>query len=303
MIVRTILISAALGSFALVSAACSSTASRDASRITVVASFYPLAEAAERVGGDRVSVSDLTAPGAEPHDLELSPTQLEAIAGADLVLYVGGGFQPAVQDALADAEGVTVDVTTGLPVRSPPPAEGESGVSLDPHVWLDPALYSRIVGEVSSALGKADPSAESSFASNASGYRVELDALDARYREGLSRCKRNLIVTSHEAFAYLAARYGLRQIGISGIDPEAEPDPAWLANLKDLVQREGVTTIFTETLVSPKVAETLAQEAGVTTAPLDPLESLTPAEIAAGEDYVSIMQRNLQTLEAGLGCE
>jgi zinc transport system substrate-binding protein len=270
--------------------------------VRIVASFYPLAEAAEKVGGTFVSVDNLTAPGVEPHDLELTPSQIEAIDTADIVLYLGGGFQPAVEDALVDATGLVIDASSSL--RNLPVPEGESDASLtaDPHVWLDPTLYRQIVATVHGAIVSADPDHAQTFDVNANRFDQELRALDAQYRSGLEGCQRNVIVTSHAAFGYLAGRYALTQVPISGLSPEAEPPPQRIADLKELVEREGVTTIFTEELVSPKVAETLAQETGTTTAVLNPLESLTPEEVAAGADYVSVMRDDLATLRTALGC-
>jgi zinc transport system substrate-binding protein len=246
-------------------------------------------------------VTDLTPPGVEPHDLELAPDDLEAISAADLVVYLGGGFQPAVEDAVADAQGATMDALDAVDTLPPPPGSEES-LTLDPHVWLDPIRYAAIVEGVAKALGHLAPASASAFAARADAYVRELHDLDRAYTEGLADCRDRTIVTSHAAFGYLSARYGLTQVPITGLSPEAEPDPARLADLRDLVEREGITTIFTETLVSPKVAETLADEAGVSTAVLNPLEGLTPDQVAAGADYRSAMQDNLRTLEEGLGC-
>jgi zinc transport system substrate-binding protein len=295
------LVTLAAGLLTLAGGACASAPPSSTTGVTVVASFYPLAEAARRVGGATVAVDNLTPPGVEPHDLELSPKEIEAIATADVVLYLGQGFQPAVEDALGVATGVRVDLLEGIPVR-PGPDEGSGDSVTDPHVWLDPTLMSRIVGRVATALTKADPAGAAAFAANARTYRAELAALDEEFRTGLASCARDLIVTSHAAFGYLADRYGLRQEPISGLSPEAEPDPRRLAELADLVRANGVTTIFTEELVSPAVADALARETGATTAVLDPLESLTLAEAAAGEDYLSVMRRNLAALQRGLGC-
>jgi zinc transport system substrate-binding protein len=275
----------------------------DASQgMDVVASFYPLAEAAQVVGGSAVTVTNLTPPGVEPHDLELTPDQIEAIDTADVVLYMGGGFQPAVEDAIGDATGRVIDVSASLRALPVPEGESDASLSADPHVWLDPVLYEQVVEQVRAALAEADPTHASAFSSNARSFENRIGALDADYRSALATCARNVIVTSHAAFGYLAQRYGLTQEPISGLSPEAEPTPDRLASLKDLVEREGVTTIFTEELVSPKVAETLAQEAGATTAVLNPLESLTTQDIADGEDYVSVMRDNLATLRGALGC-
>ncbi len=282
-------------------AACSS-ASSDPAGTSVVASFYPLAEAAEQVGGADVGVTNLTAPGVEPHDLELTPDQIEAITTADLVLYLGGGFQPAVEDALGDARGTVVDVSEGLRDLPVSDTETSPGLTADPHVWLDPVAYSHVVGRVESALADVDPSHASTFAANADAFTARLASLDREYRSGLASCDRSIIVTSHAAFGYLAQRYGLQQEPIAGLSPEAEPDPQRLADLKTLVEQTGVTTVFTEDLVSPKVAETLASETGISTAVLNPLESITPDQLASGQDYVSIMEQNLDTLRGALGC-
>jgi zinc transport system substrate-binding protein len=288
---------------ALLLSGCGSTSSSTGDGESVVASFYPLAEAASRVGGDLVSVQNLTPPGVEPHDLELAPDDIEAISNADVIVYLGGGFQPAVEDALAEAEdAVTVDALNAVATNTAPASEAEEGLTVDPHVWLDPARYEEIVRAVADALAKADPANESTYAANAQAYIAQIAALDEEFRAGLSDCARTTIVTSHEAFGYLAGAYGLTQVGILGLSPEAEPDPRRLAELRDLVEREGVTTIFAEELVSPKVAETLANEAGVQVTVLNPIESLTDAQEKAGEDYLSLMRENLDTLRKALDC-
>ena len=258
-------------------------------------------EAAQRVGGDLVDVTNLTAPGVEPHDLELAPDQAEAIATADVVLYLGEGFQPAVQDAIGDAQGRTVDLLAGLPTVEPP-GGSEEGLTVDPHVWLDPSLYAQMVDEVRAAFAEAAPEHASTFRSNADAFTQEIDSLADDYAAGLAHCDRSLLVTNHAAFGYLAAAYGLTQEAISGIAPDAEPSAQRLAELKTLVEEQGVTTIFTEDLVSPKVAQTLAEEAGVRTAVLHTLEGLSDEEVAAGADYGSQMRENLSTLRVALGC-
>lgn len=277
--------------------------------IRVVASFYPLAEAASVVGGRSVTVENLTPPGVEPHDLELAPDDLETLQTADLVIMLGGGFQPAIEDAVDDAEGLVLDVLEGVETLPPPkeePGEGESHdeeeLAADPHMWLDPIRFAAAVERVAEALSDLSAEDAETFAANAATYVAELEVLDVEFREGLATCARRLMVVNHAAFGYLAAAYGLEQDAISGVSPEAEPDAARLAELADLVRREGVTTVFIEELASPEVAETLAEEAGISTALLNPLEGLTPEEADAGEDYLSIMRTNLETLRSGLGC-
>ncbi|HEY3211288.1 MAG TPA: zinc ABC transporter substrate-binding protein [Actinomycetota bacterium] len=286
-------------------AACSSSSGGSAGgSITVVANFYPVYEAARHVGGDGVRVRNLTPSGAEPHDLELSPKQVDEILDAKVVLYMGSGFQPAVEDIAEDRHrDVTVDLLAALASQLRRLKGGESVEGgTDPHVWLDPVLMADIVDEVRNAMTRADPSGASVFDRNAERYRGQIEALDQQFRQGLRHCARRVIVTSHAAFGYLAARYGLVQEPISGLSPEAEPDPKRIAGLADLVRKDGVTTIFTEELVSPRVAETLAREAGVQTAVLNPLEGLTSDELARGETYVSVMKENLATLRVALGC-
>jgi zinc transport system substrate-binding protein len=250
----------------------------------VVAGFYPLAFAADEVGGRRVQVTNLTPPGAEPHDLEVSPIDVAELHQADLVLLLGRGFQPQLEEAAGDGDNVLrlLD-TSDLDVR----ANG------DPHVWLDPVRYAKIVVRIGEALGAQRA---------ADALAGRLQTLDGEYRRGLSDCARRDVVTSHEAFGYLAERYGLRQIAITGLSPEAEPEPARLQEVVDLVRRRGVTTIYFETLVSPRIAETVARETGAATAVLNPIEGLTEAESAHGDDYFSLMRKNLDALRAGLGC-
>jgi zinc transport system substrate-binding protein len=282
---------------ALLVAGCVSAADSEGGRPTVVAGFYPLAELGRRVGGQRVEVTDITPPGVEPHDLELTAGQVAAIQSADLVLYLGEGFQPAVEAAVGEARGRALDLLEGLDVL---PSLEETGI--DEHVWLDPVLMMEMTDRVARVLGEVDPQGRTTFEANAGRFRADLAALDEAYREGLADCERRTIVVSHSAFQYPAERYGLSQEAIAGFSPEAEPDPARLAELADLVRREGVTVVFTEELVSPEIAETLARETGVQTDVLSPLEGLSEEQIAAGEDYLSVMEENLAKLRAALGC-
>jgi zinc transport system substrate-binding protein len=256
---------------------------------SVVAGFYPLAEAATRVGGADTRVSNITPSGAEPHDLELTVRQAERVLDADLVILLGRGFQPAIEKLAARRDGPTLELLQRLPVER---------TNRDPHVWLDPELMRAIAREIAVALRRLEPRAADVIDANADRYDAELSALADRFRSGLASCERHEIVTSHDAFGYLARRFGLRQHAISGLSPESEPDPAKLAELADLVRRDGLTTIFTEELVSPRVAESLAREAGVRTAVLDPIEGIAHA----GDDYVRVMERNLATLREALAC-
>jgi zinc transport system substrate-binding protein len=271
-------------------AACSG-ADRDASEdgVSVVASFYPLAEAARRVGGADVTVVNLTPPGVEPHDLELSGSDVRAIADADLVLYFGDGFQLSLEDAVESTSAHAVDLLDAVETRG----GGESEQPADPHVWLDPVRYAAVAERIGEELDRP---------AEADRFAERLRALDRDFRRGLSRCERDQIVTSHAAFGYLAERYGLRQVAITGVSPEAEPTPRDLEDVVRQVRAVDATTIFFETLVSPRLAETVAREVDAKTAVLDPLEGLTEEELAAGADYFSVMRENLAALREALRC-
>jgi zinc transport system substrate-binding protein len=255
-------------------------------RVSVAAAFYPIAFAAEQIGGDRFEVRNLTAPGAEPHDVELSARDVEFVRSADVVLYFGSGFQPSLERAAEASEGKAVDLLRRQTLKS-----GDEGA--DPHVWLDPTRYAHQARLIADALGHPRGARE---------FGIRLLQLDAEFERGLARCARREIVTSHAAFAYLADRYNLEQIALTGLTPEAEPSARELERLVEKVERSGATTVFFETLVSPRLAETVAREAGAATAVLNPLEGLSEEELEAGEDYFSVMRENLAALRKALEC-
>lgn len=284
----------ALLALASLIAACGSSQAGGGGEPTVVASFYPLAYVAERIAGDRAEVANLTPPGAEAHDIELTSSQVIDISEADLLLYLGGGFQPAVEDLAPDVGDRAIDVSEGQETL---PATDETEGSFDPHIWLDPTRLVRISELVSEDLAAADPANADAYRADTDALIDDLERLDGEFEEGLADCASRDIVTSHEAFGYLAARYDLEQIGIAGLDPEAEPSPQRIAEVTDFVREHDVTTIFFETLVSPEVAETIANETGAKTAKLDPLES--PPDRG---DYLSAMRGNLKTLKKALRC-
>ena len=259
-------------------------------RIEVVAAFYPLAYAAEQVGGRKVDVRNLTPPGTEPHDLELSPRDVGRVRSVDIVLMLGDQFQPALERAAKDADGTVVDLLSDAPLLAS--SAVEEGGSHDPHVWLDPVRYERIVARVAREIPGG----------SAQSFDRRLLALNTEFEDGLADCERHTFVTSHAAFAYLARRYGLKQVAISGLSPEIEPAPRALEGVVREVQRSGATTVFFETLVSPRLAETVAREAGARTAVLNPIEGLTEEQAKAGADYFSLMRENLRALREALGC-
>lgn len=285
-------------SAALVAAvsACGVSTGAPEGELGVVASFYPLAFVSERIGGDPVQVTNLTAPGAEPHDLELRPQQVAQVAEAKVVVYLKG-FQPDVDKAVqGQAKGKVVDASTLVPMLSR--TGGENG-GPDPHVWLDPIRLSTIAGAVAAQFTAADPANAGAYADRLAKLQADLAELDMEYATGLRTCQRREIFTSHAAFGYLADRYHLTQVALSGLDPEIEPTPQQLADVAAEAKAKGATTIFYETLVSPKVSETIAREVGAQAAVLDPIEGL-PA--GSSGDYLSVMRSNLAALQKALGC-
>jgi zinc transport system substrate-binding protein len=290
----------------LVAAGCGTGANGSGdSRPQVVTAFYPLQFLTERVGGGQFQITDLTKPGAEPHDVELNPRQVGSISDAELVVYLKG-FQPAVDQAVAQEahdKGFDVGGTVELLAAGESHDHaGEEGEHLkggkDPHVWLDPVRFATITDQVGERLARIDPAHAAEHRARTRTLHADLDRLDHEYAAGLKTCRRREIVTSHTAFAYLAARYGLHEVGITGISPEAEASPQRLADVAAEARSTGATTIFFETLVSPKVAETIAKEVGARTAVLDPIEGKTDPNA----DYFTMMRANLAELTKALGC-
>jgi zinc transport system substrate-binding protein len=286
-------------------AACGGSSADASSGPTVVASFYPYAFVAERIAGDHATVTNLTAPGLEPHDLELTPQQVADLQDATVVIYEKG-FQPAVDEAVdQSAQGLTLDTTSVVPLEDTgAPAEpgdaGEPALTGDPHVWLDPNRLATITEAVAAELSRADPDHAAAYRANAIRLVARLHALDRDYRDGLADCERTQFVTSHAAFGYLAQRYGLQMIAISGLTPDAEPSPQRLSELAALVRQDDITTIFSEVLASPALADTLAREVGVKTAVLDPIEGLPDTD--SQQNYLTIMRANLAALRQANGC-
>jgi zinc transport system substrate-binding protein len=266
-----------------------------ASRLAVVASFYPLQFAAAQIGGDHVVVTSLTKPGVEPHDLELQPRDIATLSKAKLVIYESG-LQVAVDKALeSQGAGRVLDV---LPAANLNRRLASGGV--DPHFWLDPVRYSGVATVIAERLSSVDPANKAEYANNAKVFAAKLALLDRDFSAGLANCQRRDIVTSHSAFGYLADRFDMKQISISGLSPDQEPKAAELAAVSRYAKVNGVTTIYAETLVSPAIARTVARESGARMATLDPVEGLTDS--SSGKDYFEVMRSNLKTLRAGQSC-
>ena len=306
--------------------------------VTVAAAFYPLEYVASRVAGDRAVVEGLTSPGQEAHDAELSIQQTATLAEADLTVFLDG-FQPTVDSAVEQGTGgavLEVGETVGLRElgkehadeahsedeeahsgeeeahseeeeghsedeegHSEDDGHGHGAGDLDPHFWLDPMKMADLADAVAEELSEVDAEGAEEYAANAAELRAELEQLDADYTSGLASCERDLVVVNHDAFGYLT-KYGLELEPIAGLSPDSEPTAADIARLQDLIQDEGVPTVFSESLVSPETAETLARDAGVEADVLDPIEGL--ADTTAGEDYLSLMRANPAALRAANGC-
>ncbi len=301
-------------------------------KLTVMASFYPLQYLAEKIGGEHVSVTSLTPEGAEPHDLELSPKMVDSLSSADAVIYLAG-FQSAVDEAIEQqAPKTVIDVSSaaklveaGTDANHPSEDEedatdeAQSGeteahdhegadhadhdhhhdMSADPHFWLDPTRMANAATLVGDKLAEADSAHADTYKANAKALAEDLNALSDTLVTKTSTCKVKTFVTAHTAFGYLADRTGLTQVGISGLDPESSPSPARLAEIAQIAKEQGVTTIFTEALIDPKVAQTLADDLGITTAVLDPIESQTDAS----KDYAATMNSNIDALTKALDCQ
>jgi zinc transport system substrate-binding protein len=265
----------------------------------VVVSLYPLYDFARHVAGDRARVTLLVPPGVEPHDWEPAPADIVRVQSARVFVYNGAGVEPWAEKLLGqirDGDVRVVKATAGLDLLT---TDGQA----DPHVWLDPLLARAEAEAIRTALAAVDPAHAPIYDGNAAAFSSQLLALHERFAAGLAHCERREIVVSHAAFAYLARRYRLTQLAIiESLAPDAEPSPAALAALTRQARRAGVTHVFFETLVSSKLADTLAREVGATALVLNPVEGLTKQQDAQGVTYVHLMDANLANLRTALGC-
>jgi zinc transport system substrate-binding protein len=281
-------------------------------KLAVVTSFYPLQFLAERIGGTHVSVTDLTKPGVEPHDLEITPRQTAQLEESDAVVYLKG-LQPAVDKTVAqssvktkiDAAALTKLEDHGSEVGhadgDEEAAEAAEELSADPHIWLDPVKFAEVANGVGAAFEKADAAHAADYKANTAKLVAELDTLNTEFKTGLTTVTTRTFITTHSAFGYLAERYGLVQEGIAGIDPESEPSPARMKELQKIAKEDGVTTVFFETLASDRTARTVAADTGLATDVLDPLEGIT--DKSKGDDYFAVMRSNLTALQKALGAK
>lgn len=281
----------------------------DKKTLKVMASFYPIYDFAVKIGGDRAQVTNMVPSGTEPHEWEPAATDLKNLEEADLFLYSGAGMEHWVEDVLKSLDNkelVTVEASGNLALRKEHTDEhakeeqGHDHGGYDPHVWLNPMNAKKEMENIRDGFIEADPANRAYYEANYETYAAGFDELDRKYRETLSALPHKDIVVAHEAFGYLCDAYGLNQVGIEGLSPDSEPDPARMAEVIDFVRANGVKVIFFEELVSPKVAETIAKETGAATQVLNPLEGLSDEEQKSGADYFSVMEENLKQLEAAL---
>lgn len=272
----------------------------------VVASFYPLQFIADRIVGDHADVTNLTHPGAEPHDLELTTQQAFLVSGAAVALYEKG-LQPSVDQAIAnDSPKSAVNVTDIVTLSAVPPGLGNEfartpdGIAGDPHFWQDPTLLAKVATAFTAAMAKADPTHAADYRANDAKLQADLAALDHDFRVGLAHCQSRSLVVSHDAFEYLGRRYGLVVHPIAGISPDAEPSPKHLTELADLIRTDKITTVFSERLASPKLADALASDLHITTAVLDPIEGLNSSDPHA--TYLTLMRDNLAAIQKADSC-
>jgi zinc transport system substrate-binding protein len=282
-------------------------------RLSVVASYYPLYDFVRQVGGDKVSVTNITPSGSEPHDYEPPAKTLANAQGADVFIYNGGIMEPWTDTFLDDYKRTVIRASKGITLapgeehghdQTEPETEGHEDEDIkDPHFWLDPVLAQKIVNNIREGLSKADPGNKDYYAERAAAYSAKLAQLDKDFRTGLQACVQETIVASHAAFSYVAKRYGFSVESIAGLNPEEEPSTTRLAELSDHVTKESINYVFFESLVSPRLADTIAQETGAQTLVLDPLEGLSNEDQKQGKDYVSVQRENLANLRTALACE
>jgi zinc transport system substrate-binding protein len=278
-------------------------AGQDTTKLQVTASYYPLYDFAKNVGGDKVQVANMTPAGAEPHDYEPSPKALTSAQKATVFIYNGGHLEPWVNGFLGDYKKTAIKASTGINLTTTTDAANAGEQVQDPHFWLDPILAQHIINTIRDGLVTADPANKGYYIKNASEYNLKLAQLDTDFRQGLATCSIHTIISSHDAFSYLGKRYGLHIASIAGLSPDEEPSAAKLAELSQLVTSQGIKYVFFESLVSPRLADTIATETGAKTLVFDPIEGLTDADQKQGKNYITVQRENLANLRTALACQ
>jgi zinc transport system substrate-binding protein len=287
--------SAALAAGSLTS--CSGPAAAQDARLQVAAAFAPLAEIAQQVGGNAVHVDTIVPPGDDAHEYDPTPKQITGLANAEVVLYLGHGFQPNIEQAISTLPGSTPKIDLYTDISLIPAGEG-----IDPHAWLDPKNMATMADTTVAALSAARPADAATFRANADTYITELTTLDHEFATGLQSCTEHALVSSHRSWAYLAKAYGLAQASIAGISPGEEPSAKQLLAITHYVKANHIGTIFFDDNLPGDLATTVAHEADATTAVLDPIETISKEQLQRHDTYLSLMRRNLAALRKGLGC-
>lgn len=274
-----------------------------------VATFYPLYFFASQIAGGQMRVQQLIPAGVEPHDWDPQPRDVAFVDGSAVFVYNGGGLEPWAQrllDGIRSSTVVVIDVSKGVPLlagEDKAGGRGQGSIKLDPHLWLDPVLTQHQAKLIEEGFARANPANEDTYTENGKTLIAALQGLDKEFREGLALCQRRAIITSHDAFGYLARRYGLKVASIAGLSPQTEPSPTQLARTVQFAKEYQATHIFFEKPVSPALASVIARETGAQTLELNPLETLTQEQLDAGLDYFAVMRQNLANLRLALGCQ
>src|SRR3989338_10322652 len=269
-------------------------------KIIITTSFYPLYFFTQQIAGDKADITNITPAGAEPHDYEPTAQDIAKIENSKLLVLNGGGLETWGDDIKQNLESKnTVIVTTGEGLTNQQVVEEEENMT-DPHIWLSPQLSKEIVDRITNGFVQIDPANKSYYQLHADTLKAKLDNLDKEYKQGMASCTQKNIITSHAAFGYLATAYGLNQVPITGLSPDAQPSPRQLADIVKFTRANNVKYIFFESLVSPKLSNTIATEVGAKTLVLNPIEGLTNEEISQGKSYFTEMQQNLVNLKIAL---
>lgn len=285
--------------FIIALAGCSSqeVSVKNGKTLRIITSFYPIYEIAHQIGGDMVNIKNIIPGGTEPHDYEPTARDIVDMREANLVIYNGLGLEPWKDKIIPDL------AKNGIATMQMADIFGDTAIANDPHLWLDPVNYKKEAEEVSKKIIELDPAHADIYKANTKKFIQQLDALNVSYEKGLTSCKFNTFITNHAAFAYIAKRYRLNMIPIAGLSPDIEPSPKAMADITNIIRQKNIRYVLTETLVSPKIANTLAESSGAKTLTMNPLEGLTNSEIAAGKNYITTMEDNLRSLETALECK
>jgi len=271
-------------------------------KLKIATSFYPMYFFASQIGGTKADVTSITPASSEPHDYEPTTYDIATITDGNMLVLNGGKLESwgeKLKEQLRGSSVVIVTAGDGLTTKT---LDENGKTILDPHIWLDPMIAKKEVAAIEKGYEKIDPKNADYFRTNAKVLEGQLNSLDAEFRMGLRKCTQKDFITSHAAFGYLAIRYGINQVAISGVSPDQEPSSQKLAEISDLVKKEHITTIFFESLVSPKLSQTLSQETGAKPMVLDPIEGVTSEGLKAGQNYFTIMKSNLAVLQLALQC-